>query len=207
MVCLALLSVVDDASAQEDVKAIHNLALQSSQPGEFEITWDVTTETPVDYRLVWARDGERFKTWTDLSGNAFATTNPVTSLDDVRYIVKVRARYDDDEFAAQMARRGIAPSPSIQSPAPYTASTGTKSRAVSRRAGNRCEWCAAHNHKPHPLTGSRVVLTVAHLDHNPANNAALNLAARCQRCHNQHDGHKRAQNGKHRPRPKPARWS
>ena len=75
MVCLALLSVVDDASAQEDVKAIHNLALQSSQPGEFEITWDVTTETPVDYRLAWARDGERFKTWTDLSGNAFPTTN------------------------------------------------------------------------------------------------------------------------------------
>ena len=35
-VCLALLSAVDDASAQEDVKAIHNLALESTQPGELE---------------------------------------------------------------------------------------------------------------------------------------------------------------------------
>ncbi len=69
------------------------------------------------------------------------------------------------------------------------------------RAGMRCEWCAAHNHKPHPLTGSRVVLTVAHIDHNPANNAAPNLAAICQRCHNTHDGHKRVQNRKHRAHP------
>ncbi len=33
----------------------------------------------------------------------------------------------------------------------------------------------------------RVVLTVAHLDHNPANNEESNLAALCQRCHLQHD--------------------
>jgi len=37
-VCLALLSVADDASGQEDVKAVQNLALQSSQPGELELT-------------------------------------------------------------------------------------------------------------------------------------------------------------------------
>ncbi len=70
-VCVALLSVVGDASAQEDVKAVHNLALASSEPGELEVTWDVPTETPVDYRVSWARDGENFTTWTDLSGNAF----------------------------------------------------------------------------------------------------------------------------------------
>ncbi len=35
---LALLSAVDVASAQEDVKAIHNLALQRRQPGELELT-------------------------------------------------------------------------------------------------------------------------------------------------------------------------
>jgi len=55
------------------------------------------------------------------------------------------------------------------------------------RAKNRCEWCSAVNGEPHPVTGSRVVLTVAHLDRNPANNAESNLAALCQRCHLNYD--------------------
>lgn len=95
-VCLALLSVVDNASAQEDVKAIHNLLLESSGPGELEATWDEPTETPVDYRVSWARVGESFVTWTDPSGNAFPITNTltITGLDEgERYQVKVRARY------------------------------------------------------------------------------------------------------------------
>ncbi len=33
------------------------------------------------------------------------------------------------------------------------------------RAKNKCEWCGAENYKPHPATGSKVVLTVAHIDH------------------------------------------
>ena len=65
------------------------------------------------------------------------------------------------------------------------------------RARGRCEWCGAANHQPHPITGSRVVLTVAHLDHNPANNADDNLAALCQKCHNTYDGPKRAASRKH----------
>ncbi len=64
------------------------------------------TETQIDYRVTWVRDGERLKTWTDISGNAFPTTisYSVSGLDEgVRYKVKVRARYlDDDEFAAQI---------------------------------------------------------------------------------------------------------
>jgi len=36
---------------------------------------------------------------------------------------------------------------------------------------------------PHPVTGSIVILTVAHLDHNPENNDPANLKALCQRCH------------------------
>lgn len=55
------------------------------------------------------------------------------------------------------------------------------------RARNRCEWCGAWNHEPHPITGSKVILTVAHLDQNPANNDPANLAALCQRCHLNHD--------------------
>lgn len=61
------------------------------------------------------------------------------------------------------------------------------------RAANRCECegecghghagrCAAINRQPHPVTLSAVVLTVAHLDHQPENCAEDNLKAMCQRC-------------------------
>jgi len=56
-----------------------------------------------------------------------------------------------------------------------------------RRAGNKCEWCQAENGKPHPDTGSKGILTVAHLDRNRANNRLHNLAALCQRCHLNYD--------------------
>ena len=56
------------------------------------------------------------------------------------------------------------------------------------RAKNRCEWCGAENYKPHPITGSQVILTTAHVyDHRPEASGLLNLAALCQRCHNRHD--------------------
>ena len=68
---------------------------------------------------------------------------------------------------------------------------------VRERAGWRCEGspayprCRAAHHCPHPDTGSTVVLTVAHLDHDPANNGAPgdrpNLRAWCQRCHMNYD--------------------
>ena len=61
------------------------------------------------------------------------------------------------------------------------------SRAVRAAAGNRCQFCGAENHKPHPATGSRVVLTVAHLDDDPQNNDPRNLRALCQRCHLAYD--------------------
>ena len=65
--------------------------------------------------------------------------------------------------------------------------------AILERAGNRCEGspdfpdCRAENHKPHPDTGSKVVLTIAHLDHQPENNDPSNLKAMCQRCHLNYD--------------------
>lgn len=52
------------------------------------------------------------------------------------------------------------------------------------RAGNRCELCGAENGKPHWKTGSKVVLTIAHLDQDKENNAKYNTRALCQRCHN-----------------------
>lgn len=47
--------------------------------------------------------------------------------------------------------------------------------------------CQAQHGRPHPVTGSRVVLTVAHLDHTPENVSPDNLRAMCQRCHLSYD--------------------
>ncbi len=54
---------------------------------------------------------------------------------------------------------------------------------ILKRDGNACKFCGAANHEPHPITGSRVVLTIAHLDHGTENCTDWNLAALCQRCH------------------------
>jgi hypothetical protein len=42
----------------------------------------------------------------------------------------------------------------------------------------------------------RIVLTVAHLDHTPENNADSNLRALCQRCHILHDRFYHARNAR-----------
>jgi hypothetical protein len=66
------------------------------------------------------------------------------------------------------------------------------------RAGGRCECegecgaghegrCEARHGEPHPVTGSRVVLTTAHLDRNPWNSDPANLKAMCQKCHLSYD--------------------
>ena len=43
--------------------------------------------------------------------------------------------------------------------------------------------CQAYNGSRHPVTGSMVVLTIAHLDHDPTHSDDDNLKAMCQRCH------------------------
>ncbi len=69
---------------------------------------------------------------------------------------------------------------------------------ILERAGNRCEgspafpYCRAENGKPHPITRSTVILTIAHMDHDLTNNSDTNLRALCQRCHNKHDAADRA---------------
>jgi 5-methylcytosine-specific restriction endonuclease McrA len=65
--------------------------------------------------------------------------------------------------------------------------------AILSRADHRCEGSPAHpecravNGQTHPETGSRVVLTIAHLDHTPENCEPENLRAMCQRCHLRYD--------------------
>ena len=57
-------------------------------------------------------------------------------------------------------------------------------KEILKRAGDKCELCGAENGKPHWKTGSKVVLTIAHLDQDRKNNEKYNLRALCQRCHN-----------------------
>lgn len=76
------------------------------------------------------------------------------------------------------------------------------------RAGNRCETCGAGNYEPHPITGSRVVLTVVHINHqiddnryNPyrydPDDPENNLVAECQRCHTRRDAKMKADRRKY----------
>ena len=72
------------------------------------------------------------------------------------------------------------------------------------RAGGRCECvgecghdhggqCQARHGEPHPVTGSKVVLTTAHRNHAPEDCREENLFAACQRCHLAYDAsHHRA---------------
>ncbi len=77
--------------------------------------------------------------------------------------------------------------------------------AILERAEHRCEHCGVPNHvwrageawtrNPEQADAwardgervTRIVLTIAHLDHTPEHNDPANLRAWCQRCHLAHD--------------------
>lgn len=79
------------------------------------------------------------------------------------------------------------------------------SASIRSRAGNRCECigecgrgthagrCPNEQGQPAYGTGSRVVLTTAHLDHTPENCEPANLRSMCQGCHLHYDRHHHAQ--------------
>lgn len=72
--------------------------------------------------------------------------------------------------------------------------------AAGERSGGRCECdgrcgldhdggrCAAVNGQPHPSTGSKVVLTLAHEHGVPLEETSINrMFHACQQCHNRYD--------------------
>ncbi len=103
----------------------------------------------------------------------------------------------DDATAKRLAKMGrgtVGRRPQLMPIQPenrdrYPADWALRSRFVRYyRAKNCCEWCGAKNGQPHPITGSIVVLTTAHVfDKAPEAAGLLNLAALCQRCHLNHD--------------------
>lgn len=74
--------------------------------------------------------------------------------------------------------------------------------SLLERAENKCEGtpqnpeCRAENGKPHPETGSKVVLTIAHMDHDHTHADPERCRALCQRCHNQWDAPHRQANAR-----------
>ena len=66
--------------------------------------------------------------------------------------------------------------------------TETRPR-ILKRANNCCEFCGVKNYSKHPETNSKVILTIAHLDHDSENWQVSDdrLRALCQKCHNNYD--------------------
>jgi hypothetical protein len=59
---------------------------------------------------------------------------------------------------------------------------------ILARANNCCEHCGIANYEI-KRNGTKVILNIAHLDHDPKNHAVTDdrLAALCQRCHFKYD--------------------
>ena len=84
------------AGAQQDPKEIGGLELSSDAPGVLTVSWEAPESAPVDYRLIWAKSDESFRSYGESDGNAYPTTNSHTlsGLEGgVTYKVRVRARY------------------------------------------------------------------------------------------------------------------
>lgn len=86
--------------------------------------------------------------------------------------------------------------------------------SARERSGNRCEClgqcgltheggrCTALNHEAHPTTGSKVVLTLAHMHGVPLEETSIDrMFHACQQCHNKYDAPMRAAGRKLRAMP------
>ena len=90
-------TVVLEPDQPRDPRDIGRMTLSSAVPGVIDASWEAPGEAPANYRIMWAKTGEPFKTWTDLSGNAFPIEPAQTIAgleEDKTYKVKVRASYD-----------------------------------------------------------------------------------------------------------------
>ena len=83
-----------------DTRDLDSVVLTSPRPGTIQVTWEALGDTPVNYRLTWAKVGERFPARSASDGNAFltSTTHTITGLEEGEwYKVKARARYNDGD--------------------------------------------------------------------------------------------------------------
>ena len=119
------------ASAQGGGRSINNLRLESNEPGVLRITWDAASGSPEDYRVSWAPASDNFKTWTDLSGNAFPTSpsHTIRGLEQgARYKVKARSRYGPGSSGPWSAEYETTIASAPQEPATNTSIPPTNTR-------------------------------------------------------------------------------
>lgn len=86
----------------------------------------------------------------------------------------------------------------------YPKNWGEIRTKILKRANNCCEFCGVPDRIWRISDSSnrcgeaiKIILTIAHLDHDPTNNDPGNLRALCQRCHNRYDARHRAANRSH----------
>ena len=125
MVEIAVLTAQQDNAqpVNDDPRGIYHLTLSSTESGVIEAVWDAPGEAPVDYRISWAKAGESFRTWTDMTWNAFPTgaSHTISNLEEgEEYKVKVRARYGGSSGpwsdASTITAAGTAPDQPANSP-------------------------------------------------------------------------------------------
>ena len=78
--------------------SVSGVRVWSDSPGVLRVAWSVPDPVASDFRVRWAPVGEGFKSWSDLSGNAFPVSESLVleGLDaGLVYRVQVRARYYD----------------------------------------------------------------------------------------------------------------
>ena len=94
---LTAILLTGSADAQNN-RSISNLTATSAVPGQIAVDWDDVHDAK-DYRVMWAKEDDPYKTWTDLTGNHFPTVSnyTITGLEEGEtYKLKVRARFEED---------------------------------------------------------------------------------------------------------------
>ena len=98
--------------------------------------WEAPSETPVDYRVSWAKSSDDYLTWTDLTGNAFPTipSYNITDLDeDTEYKLIIRTRYNDGYSGPRtddiIIRTGITP-PDLEPVVPTNSTVPTTTTPI-----------------------------------------------------------------------------
>ena len=122
----SLSALLGTVYVQKNSRAIGVVRVESNQPGVLEISWNAPEETPLDYRVSWARVGESFPSRPDDPGNAYPTSPSHMSMgldQGVRYQVQVRARYEDSngEWSAPVEAVVASAPASTATPAPAAA--------------------------------------------------------------------------------------
>ena len=90
------------AQAQDTDGAITGLTLGSDSPRTLNVSWNMPSPHPTDYRIDWAKSSESYQSYTVNEGHVYpegdVTTVTITELEGgEEYKVRMRARYHDGE--------------------------------------------------------------------------------------------------------------